>query len=123
MKTLIHKELNKDESECVDFRKLKDLTQYVCEIAPKTNKLVYVISIKMFGDVCDSNIFVSQEYYEFISLITSNPSFYDEFTEEVFVGEFASYEDAYDFALDLREGNDLCYNLDSDVVRYLSQNN
>jgi len=108
MKRLHYAELeNTDDIRGIEFDELKELTNYVYERGQQVNK-VFLVTFNIGDDCLYSPIFVGENTETFIALIASCPDFYEEMVDDYFLHEYESYEDAYNGALFMKEGNVLC---------------
>jgi len=110
MKRLHYAELeNINDIRGIEFDELKELTNFIYKQASKNNNKVYLITFNVDNECTNSPIFIDEDGVGFIALIASSPTFYEEFVDDYFLHEYASYEDAYNGALFMKELNPLCF--------------
>lgn len=73
--------------------------------------IVYLLTTNSDENESNTDIFIFEKSYKVVSLFKNIEAHLNSLHQkDVFLQEYKTYEDAYAVALDMREGNALCYN-------------
>lgn len=97
----------------INFKTSQDLIDAVIDETSDSVDLVWIVSV-------DEEILISNDSMKIEFLLQVLLSLSQ--TQEVFVFEFGSYEEAYKVALDMKETNPLCYEQEEEAGGICSDN-
>ena len=99
----LHLAIYSGDVETIDFDNLQELCEYINEL--KQFNCIWLAT----SDGEDGEIIVTEDITRLIFLVTCN--YFIDLNENTIMHlqEYQNYEDAYNVALDMREGNPKCY--------------
>jgi len=102
----LHLAIYEGDIEQIDFENIVDLVDYIREL----NRFDCIWLATEDGE--KGEIIITEDLDALITCIENNVFIIniDEGSQDFFVQEYQTYEDAYAVALDMREGNKRCYN-------------
>lgn len=110
-------ELGNNDIPCIECKSIEDVRSYITSILYPLKTVadrVYLLAIQDEVIVTDNYAFVEEL---FDGNINSVYPFYE--NEKIFIQEYESYEEAYDAALMMREGSELCYSKETGDISKL----
>jgi hypothetical protein len=105
--------MSETDIEKLKFKTSKALQRWItlniaCE---RPYGIVYLLTTNSDENESNTDIFIFEKSYKVVSLFKNIEAHLNSLHQkDVFLQEYKTYEDAYAVALDMREGNELCYN-------------
>lgn len=101
-------DLGEQDIPCIEFSTNKKRMQYVSDIIyAKSEQVVFLLA---FEDEIDDSIYIGDNVMTFEFLWFMPEDEIESFAKNAYLQEYASYEEAYKVALDMKEISPLCYN-------------